>query len=262
MKWNENLGHQRLNAIPDRLFCGRVLEIGGRYPERVLTSRHRDAVLRANIERRWLSIDLLPPQGDAPLEFRQQDLFDIEPDALWDAILACEFIEHIELRRWPQMFETFKGLLRPGGRLFISCPYREPVLAIKNYLSKYHPHDPANIHVVFDIDEDLIRQFLPDAEFRILRIRQKFREKGESLVWAIGREIGRVLRRHRYALRWLRRPRWLTMVWRKEDEMKRCKSCGTVIKNAGIWTHCPECGYPYNLPCDERPECWYEEAES
>lgn len=221
MRWNVHLGRQRLGAIPDHLFCGRILEVGGRYPERILASRHRDAILRANNDGRWLSIDMEPIADDPLLEFRQQDLFELEMDNSWDTILACELIEHIELRSWPRMFEVFKGLLRPNGWLFISCPYREPVSNIKNYLSNFYPHDPANIHVVFGIDEILIRQFLPNAEFRILKIHEPFREPGESLRWAIAREVWRILQRHPYAWRWLRHPRWLTMVWQKEAELQK-----------------------------------------
>ncbi len=43
--------------------------------------------------------------------------------------------------------------------------------------------------------------------------------------------------------------------------MKQCRNCGIVIGNVEIWSHCPECGYPYNLPEEERPECWYEETK-
>jgi len=217
-RWNEPLARQRLDAIPDYLFRGRILEIGGRYPERILASRHRDAVLRANEEGRWLGIDIEPSTNDSLLRFRQQDLFESELNESWDTVLACELIEHIELRSWPQMFEIFKGLLRPSGWLFISCPYREPVSNIKNYLSNYYPHDPANIHVVFGIDEGLVRQFLPTAESRILKIHEPFREDGESLVWVVGRELKRIVQRHPYAWRWLRHPRWLTMLWQKEAE--------------------------------------------
>lgn len=40
----------------------------------------------------------------------------------------------------------------------------------------------------------------------------------------------------------------------------RCKKCKSVL-DKGVFSHCPECGYPYDLPTDERPEDWTEEAE-
>lgn len=215
MRWNEYVIRLRMDAIPDCLFDGRVLEIGGRYPERILASCHRDAVLKANNEGRWLSIDLVQPL-ESPLNFEQRDLFDMDVGEKWDSIICCEVIEHIELRRWPDMFHIFRGLLRPSGRLFITTPYKESVLNIGYHLDTNYPHDPANIHVVFDISERLIELFLPGAEFQVLRAYHRFRENDETLLWALGRGIWRILRRHPYAWRWARPKKWLSVLWRKK----------------------------------------------
>jgi len=40
-----------------------------------------------------------------------------------------------------------------------------------------------------------------------------------------------------------------------------CKECNLAV-DPKIWSHCPECGYPYNLPVDKRPNEWTKEVSS
>jgi len=40
-----------------------------------------------------------------------------------------------------------------------------------------------------------------------------------------------------------------------------CKECDLAV-DPKIWSHCPECGYPYNLPVDKRPNEWTKEVSS
>ena len=41
-------------------------------------------------------------------------------------------------------------------------------------------------------------------------------------------------------------------------EQKQCKRCKTRFHIKEIWSHCTECGYPYDLDESEQPDCWTE----
>jgi len=204
----------RYDSIPVGLFMGNTLEIGARYG-RILHSKHRERVLALNDAGKWLSLDLVDYPADFPLRNESMNLFDVSEDRKWDTVIALELIEHISVRDWEKMFSKFKSMLNEGGHLYVTTPYKEPIKHIPTYFEN-HRDDPANIHVVFGIDEDLIRYFLPNAECKILKMRYPFREKGETYRHAVLREIHRNITRNKYRHRFLQTERWLSIHWQKE----------------------------------------------
>ncbi|MHA2191474.1 MAG: methyltransferase domain-containing protein [Candidatus Thorarchaeota archaeon] len=204
----------RYNSIPSEILQGHVLEVGARYG-RILHSEHRNKVLELNRDGKWLSMDLAEYHHDFPLKNESTNLFDVQEDRTWDTIIALEFIEHICVRDWGKMFSKFKSLLNEGGHLYLTTPYKEPIMNIPNYYEN-HGDDPANIHVVFGIDEILIQYFLPDAICRVLKMRHPFRDEGDTLTHAVFRELHRIITRHRYSFRFLKPEKWLSIQWQKK----------------------------------------------
>ncbi len=70
------------------------------------------------------------------------------PDESYDAIVASEVIEHIFDA--DGLFKEFRRLLRPCGRLLLSCPYhgflKDLAILLSGKMDK-HYHDPRSSHI-------------------------------------------------------------------------------------------------------------------
>lgn len=202
----------RYAAIPHQILKGKVLEIGARYGN-ILHSRHKNTILELDQQGQYLGVDIQPNFG-TPLTFQQLDLFELHNPSKFDTVLALELIEHIDLRRWPTMFDLLTSLVRPGGFLFLTTPDQESIECFESYWST--AKDGSELHVVYGITSDFIKQFLPSASVWELSNRRPMRDDGESLLRAAGREAKRILTRHPYALRWTKMKGWLAVLWQKE----------------------------------------------
>jgi SAM-dependent methyltransferase len=86
----------------------------------------------------FLSADLLELSGLPPL----------------DVVVTFETVEHVPEQQIPGLLSVFRVLLRPGGLLILSCPYRQE----DKPATRLH-------HRTFDIDESRIKTWLDGAGF-------------------------------------------------------------------------------------------------
>ncbi|MGY5875957.1 MAG: class I SAM-dependent methyltransferase [Candidatus Thorarchaeota archaeon] len=208
----------RYDLIPDKLLEGEILEIGAGYPERPLASRHRERFLKANEEERYLGIDLIEPENPS-LNILKMDIFELDVRKKFDTIIALEVIEHIDLRLWPELFEIMRELLKTGGYLFISTPYREPSWRFGVMMEKYGKDQPWNVHVVYDICPELLGYFLPEAKFSYTYKKRPFFERGDAKIRAFVRWFKRVLTLHKFAWQWLPYKAIIAALWQKKEEL-------------------------------------------
>lgn len=207
----------RYDVVPKELFSGNILEIGARNGEAQLCSRHRKAFLRANREARYLGLDILRPQSPE-LTIIPLDFFDYDQDGqTYDLVLMLEVIEHISLRDWPLLFQKVKSCLRPNGKLFLTTPSNESAKHLTEYLPLFKL-EPMGGHVVYSITPEMVRLFLPNAKFRIIRKRYPFKTETESWFRALARFMKRVLLHQPLAFVWLKLElNALVVLWTKPE---------------------------------------------
>lgn len=104
-----------------------VLEIGpgeGWLVDRLLAAGHR--VTTTDLSRNWLK--RLPAASDPRLLRVQADIFRLPfPDSSFDRVVAAEVLEHLP---GPESAVREIGrILRPGGTLVATVPYREDLIA-------------------------------------------------------------------------------------------------------------------------------------
>ncbi|MFW9777495.1 MAG: SAM-dependent methyltransferase [Candidatus Heimdallarchaeota archaeon] len=174
------------DLIPEAIIKGKILDIGAGNEEWFgdelpqLESKYRDIFLSEN----YLGIDINPPKNGL-LNIIRQDLLTFEPNTRFDTILMIEVIEHISIEHWPEVFRKLRSWLNSGGYLFFSCPYNEP------YVSP-HPWR----HLVFEITEKTVKNYLPDATFQIYPHPHAFAAPGENKFLCSFRYIKRLLTDH------------------------------------------------------------------
>ena len=172
---------------------GSILDIGCMSGLNALISKYRKYFLGAEIKGEYLGVDILeyPKNYLAPIVI--DDVQTFCTDQTFDLILALHVMEHIDLASWDRVILKLQQAVKVGGYLVIDVPYKE---------KDTNPYIDSNDHVVFDIDDSLIRGFLPNAEiFKYRRKYRHFRKEGESLVWAICRSFWRTLTKHEYRFR-------------------------------------------------------------
>lgn len=145
--------------IPKPMLRGKILDIGAGVGHTQLLSKHAGLFRRksATGEYKGVDIDLI---ADPLLDIEQADFLTWEPDATYDTILALNLIEHIPLYSWSAFFNKTKQLLNKGGWLIVSAPYREPRHLIHS-------------HLVDEIDEEMMKYFLPGCKLYLSSVRTK-----------------------------------------------------------------------------------------
>jgi SAM-dependent methyltransferase len=86
--------------------------------------------------------------------FLNADLLELSGLPPLDAVVSFETVEHFPEQQIPGLFSVFRHLLRPGGLLIFSCPYRQE----DKPATRLH-------HRTFDIDESRIGAWLNGAGF-------------------------------------------------------------------------------------------------
>ena len=183
------------NEIPSYCFVkgGSILDIGCMSGLNALISKHRNHFLQAETNGKYLGVELLeyPKNYLAPIVI--DDVQNFSTDQSFDLVLALHVMEHIDLASWDHVILKLKRVVKAGGYLVVDVPYKS---------KDTNPYIEGQDHVVFDIDDSLIRGYLPDAEiFKYRRKYSHFRKEGESLVWAICRLFWRTITRHEYRFR-------------------------------------------------------------
>lgn len=186
------------NAIPKEFIKGKILEIGCGNGLSQILSKHSDAF--------------------QPVDYLGVDCIDFEPSYLnmvsgeavsldyskhyYDTLLAVALIEHIDFYLWEDLLEKWKKNLSPGGHIIIITPFKERPDEHFNQYSERVKESTARHgiylgHRVFYITKKTFECFL-GKPYYFKRIRQalQFREKGETLLWAVLRFVKRVLTRH------------------------------------------------------------------
>ena len=75
--------------------------------------------------------------GTSNLEFRQADCTALPfPDACFDAVVSFETIEHITAQE--AFLDEARRVLRPGGRLILSCPNKVEYSDKRHYANEFH----------------------------------------------------------------------------------------------------------------------------
>jgi len=205
----------RYNAIPSELLTGAILEIGARYGEAQLASRHRDRFLQAVQEDRYVGIDVLRSEC-TELPITDIDFFELSAGTQsYDHVLMLEVAEHICLRDWPRLFTKIRGCLRPGGSAFVTVPFKEQAKRLAEYLPVFRL-EPMGGHVVYGITPGMIRLFLPGAKCHVIRKHYPFKTVDESWFRALARFGKRVMLHEPLAWNWLRLElNALVVVWSK-----------------------------------------------
>lgn len=88
--------------------------------------------------------------------FLKADLLQLSGLPPLDAIVSFETVEHFREQDIPGLFSVFRRLLRPGGLLIFSCPYRQQ----DEPAARLH-------HRTFEIDETRILAWLTGAGFSL-----------------------------------------------------------------------------------------------
>jgi len=180
-----------------------------------MNSRHKERFLKAVEENRYIGVEAFIPLKPL-LPVVQCDIMDYEPEQKFDAIFLMDVIEHIQFRDWFVLFPRLRSWLNVGGTLILTMPYDENIRSYL-YCDEGEKTD-LMIHVVFGIDEEIIKRFLPDARFRRAQYFQKilkWREGGENHVRALVRFIKRRLTGHRHG-RIIERRKRMSVLWKKE----------------------------------------------
>lgn len=150
---------KRYNLIPKKLLIGKVFEVGAGTGQYQLASKHKEAFLSED----YIGIDSMSPIYDK--DKMEKDINIIKADIFkmsifggkYDTVIAIEVMEHIVITKWKELVQKMKDLLKIGGYLYITVPYKEKARFYKGYTP----------HLVFGISEAIIKELLPEAELKI-----------------------------------------------------------------------------------------------
>ena len=130
-----------------------------------------------------------------------QDVREWEPERLFDRILMMHMLEYVPLQDWGRLFDRIRSWLKEGGVLVVVVAYRVSV------------QDTFNLHhQTFEIDERLLRPFVPGVVFGTYWDITPF----DSPNVGVKEWISSVLHRHKRVRRYLRGTLKLVAVWHKE----------------------------------------------
>jgi len=129
------------DMIPEELFHGRILDVGCGDGSNQHQSKHADLLYSCD----YTGIDVT----------LGTDLFEYEPNHAFDLVLAIHVAEHIPIERWDDLFDRLQRWTAKGGHLVIGTPYRQPRIRYSRFTGPENQR-----HRVFDIDEDLIGQYI------------------------------------------------------------------------------------------------------
>ena len=205
---------KRYDIIPDECFEGAILDLGCSLGINQLNSRHKERFQKAVSEGRYTGVEAYIPL-EPMLPVVRSDIMNYVPDKTFDTILLMDVIEHIQFRDWFVLFPRLKEWLNVGGVIVMTTPYNEDI-------SDYYYHKGyLSCHVVFNIKNDLILHFLPNAEFHRSFYVQKrliWRDSGESHVRAFLRFVKRRITKHPHG-RILKRRHRLSILWKKDKNI-------------------------------------------
>ena len=192
--------------IPLEAIGNRVLEVG-------VSSRIMQTHLWPKISLgSYTGIDVVNRVKDENILIIEEDIRDhIFPEnEKYDTIISVHTFEHINLWDWPAIFEKLKSVLAVGGKFILVLPHNQQFRGYPNFPKILLNLDRYQQHLVFGINQKMLRYFLPDCT--IFRRNHFFwRQDGCSLVWAIGRFIRRILTRNFNPIR-----RNIYAIWEKK----------------------------------------------
>ena len=206
--------------MPEHVFGKNILEIGAREGTPQLQSRHREKFLQVG----YTGIDLVEWEANPKLNIQITDVFHFsaEPET-FDLILAVAVFEHISFECWEELFKRCRNWVKTGGYLVIIVPDNQLLGEYVNgqdyqtalgQLGKWGTN--VNIHRVFSITPPVFEYFLPHCRVIRKKYQIKYRDQGESWLWACGRFVKRVLTFHPYVWQGiLRKADYLQIIWQK-----------------------------------------------
>jgi 2-polyprenyl-3-methyl-5-hydroxy-6-metoxy-1,4-benzoquinol methylase len=136
------------DAIPSHFLKGAILDVGCGDMSNQKNSKNWPYLVLGD----YTGIDI------------EEDIFNYETDQTFDTVLAIHVIEHIELIKWPAMFERLCSWVTPGGHLIIGTPYMQSPSVYRNFKGPENQR-----HRVFRIDEKAIEYYL--GEVGVIRYR-------------------------------------------------------------------------------------------
>lgn len=172
----------KYNHIDPQLIGKTVFEIGVN-EENLLDSKIRDKILTTE----YLGLDIVDRKNKI-LPTIKGDIINYHFQKKYDTILMIEVLEHLHFRDWEMVLNKLKKSLKVGGYLILSTPNNEK---LNEYLNRI-PKDRYQIHTIFGITPNIFRRLLPDCKVKIIRW-LRWRDEGESHVWAFGRFIKRLI---------------------------------------------------------------------
>ena len=189
-----------------------ILDVGCMDANSATASIHGEIFQKADAQDAYLGIDIQEYDPHYLKNIIRGDIFDFDTQRKFNLILALHVLEHIPFDKWSTIFEKLKGLTSPNGYLVIEVPHRERP---KRYRKAYQKYG----HCVFDIDESLLREFIPDLIFlhrTEKRTYRHFRIPDEGLLRPIVRFIVRIVTLHEHSyFRHIGTVQMLTAIWKK-----------------------------------------------
>ena len=212
--------HYLYNAIPKKFLKGKILEVGCGTGLTQILSKHSDSFRPQD----YLGFDCI--------NFETNYLNIVKGEAVsfdyssykYDTLLAVAIAEHIDFYQWEELIKKWKENLNENGYLVIMTPFKECAEQFyKQYFEKVkketEQHGIYISHRTFYITKKTFQAFL-GKPYYFKRVRQHlhWREKGETLLWAIMRFIKRVITFHPYVMdNLLGRNKCLLFVYKKEQ---------------------------------------------
>jgi len=207
---------QHYNEIPFQCIkdAESILDIGSSNGVMAKFSNYSHLFDKINESGNYLGIDI---QQFSYIHYliKQIDFLVFEPTRKYDLVLALHIIEHFDIQQWPLLFNKLYNCVSNNGYLIVNTPFKQKKCLFKG------KHDFMR-HKVFQIDKKLFEQFLSNGHFNYSKEKlHHFRDKDESLPYAILRFFYRIITNHPYSIFKCRMySQRIIGVWRKNGKRK------------------------------------------
>ncbi len=124
----------------------------------IILSKRSKKVLGFDISKETIKKITKRYKGFPKVNFKNQDLLNLEYLDYFDSIISFETVEHLYERDIPKLFNKFSKALKSGGMLVISTPYMQETPP---------PSVQLNHHLTHEIDEVKICEWLNNSGFKV-----------------------------------------------------------------------------------------------
>jgi len=165
------LFHQQLREIIEKRGVKTAIELGG-FPGYYAVFLKRyfklDVTLLDYFVHTPVTNSLLEANGlkQSDIHIVETDLFNYEPEQLYDLVLSCGLIEHFN--DTADIINRHINFVKPGGTLFITLPNFK---ALNGWFQKNFDKENYDKHNIDCMDPELLRRICKDAGLEVLQSR-------------------------------------------------------------------------------------------